>query len=88
MRMTLKSTGIAVIHEVDISTAGKATFLCGGVSFASCDTLESVCSTLRLMPATLDSGETCGDVGLDCPSCDGGGVDRIDRNPCSGTVTG
>jgi hypothetical protein len=59
----------------DISTAGKAILLCGGVPFASCVTLESVCSTLRLMPATLGSGETV-DFDLTFLSCDGGGVDR------------
>jgi len=74
-----------VIHALDISTAGKAILLCGGVSFASCVTLESVCSTLRLIPATLDSGETCGDFDLTILSCDGGGVDR---KPFSVTVIG
>jgi len=65
-----------VIHALDISTAGNAILLCGGVPFASCVTLESVCSTLRLMPATLGSGESGGDIDLTFLSCEGGGVDR------------
>lgn len=80
-----KQSNDRVSHELDISTAGKATLLCGGVPFASCCTLESVCSTLRFMPVTLDSNETCGgDFDLDFLSCEGGVV----REPCSETVIG
>jgi len=39
--------------------------------------LESVCSTLRLIPTTLDSGDIWGgDFDLAILSCDGGGVER------------
>lgn len=70
-----------VIHGLDISTAGNATLLCGGVPFASRGTLESVCSTLRLMPATLKSR---GDFDLAFLRCGGG----VDGESCSELGTG
>jgi len=78
------------LYEVGIVTGGKATFLCGGVPVVSRAMLESVCSTLRLIPTTLDSGDIWGgDFDLAILSCDGGGVERnVDWTPDMGWTSG
>jgi hypothetical protein len=60
--------------------AANAIFFRGGVPLGASGTLESPCSTLRLVPITLDScvGDSDGDLDLETLMCAGGdGVARM-----------
>lgn len=54
----------------------KAIFLNGGVPSASGETFESLTSTLRFVPASLESGDGEREGDLDLCIADTGGVDR------------
>jgi hypothetical protein len=68
-----------------------AIFLSGGVSSASSAVLESFCSTLRLVPASLDStdGESEGDLDNESLNFCGGGVERkCETDPADNWASG
>jgi len=74
MLMIIKIRRIQAVTTADDS----ANFLNGGVPSTSSITAESFCSTLRLVPASLDSTEGDNDGDLDTESLNfaGGGVER------------
>jgi hypothetical protein len=77
MQMLMK---IKIGHVQAVATADgdSANFLNGGVPSASSVIAESLCSTLRLVPASLDStdGDNEGDLDTESLNFAGGGVER------------